>query len=382
MGYGQPVENFGAGADTLRMPHRARFIVAAVVASGASLLAMIAGCGKDKGPTAPTSAIRTYFMGFSGFPPRPDLASILTTIDTWSTRADAGLIVTEPPWDSLLAGKPADSLILRNQVGLAGYYRAKGLRVIVSVDPTNGLDRASDSAPLVAAGRSLTEPAIQQLFRAYVTAMDTLVHPDYLSVASETNLIRAAAPSALYGAVVATANGAASDVRAHDPAVKLMTTVQVETAWGKLAGPGGAYVGIATDRTDFPFEQALGLSSYPYLGGFTEPDSIPLDYYTRLVQGSPIPEMVIEGGWSSDSTASPTAWTVEKQRRYIARHARLLDQAHAIGWFQITFTDLDAAAIGLPPSAAPFTSLGLVDIDYNAKPALSVWDGVFARARR
>jgi hypothetical protein len=84
-------------------------------------------------------------MGFTGFPPRPSLALILQTIDLWSRRADAALILNEPPWDSLLAGRPAEALIRNNQLGLAQYYRAKNLRVIVSVDPTNGLDRASDS---------------------------------------------------------------------------------------------------------------------------------------------------------------------------------------------------------------------------------------------
>ena len=318
-------------------------------------------------------------MGFSSFPPKPTIPSILATIDLFASRADAALIVTEPPWDSLLAGRRADSLILNNQAGLASYFRGKGLRIIVSVDPMNGLDRASDSAALVAAGRSLAEPAIQTLFRAYVTAMDTLVHPDYLSVASETNLIRVAAPSSLYSALVQVANDAAADVRAHDATVKLFTTVQVETAWGRFGG--GPYVGIATDRADFPFAQTLGLSSYPYLGGFADPDSVPLDYYSRLVEGDPLPEMVIEGGWSSDSTVTG-AWNVQSQKRYITRHAAILDRAAAIAWFQITFTDLDLVALGLPPSAAPFASLGLVDIDLNPKPALTAWDAEFSRPRR
>jgi hypothetical protein len=295
------------------------------------------------------------------------------------------MIFTDPPWDSLLAGRPADSLILANQAGLAAYFRGKGLRVIVCLDPTNGLDRASDSAPLVAAGRSMTEPAIQALFRAYAVVMDTLIHPDYLSVAQETNLIRAAAPTALYNAVVAVANGAAADVRAVDANVKLFTTVQVETAWGRFGGTG--YVGIAADRADFSFNQVLGLSSYPYLGGFTHPDSIPIDYYSRLVEGNPIPQMVIEGGWSSDSTArwipytDPPILNSAVQARYITRHAAILDRADAIGWFQITFADLDHVSLGLPASAAPFTSLGLVDVDLNPKPALSAWDAQHARPR-
>ena len=341
---------------------------------------LLAGCGGDsKNPTKPAGPTRSYFMGFSSFPPRASIASIVATIDAFAPHSDAALIVTEPPWDSLLAGKAPDSLIRNNQVGLANYFRSKGLtRIVVSVDPTNGLDRSADSAPLVAAGRSLTEPAIQALFRAYVVAMDTLIHPQYLSVASETNLIRAAAPTALYDAVRQAANDAYTDIRAHDATVKIFTTVQVETAWGRLGG-NGPYVGILQDRIDFGFAQVIGLSSYPYLAGFTDPDSLPPDYYSRIASGTGLPEMVIEGGWSSDSTTSPN-WTVLKQRRYIAREATLLDQAGAIGWFQITFTDLDLASLGFPPSAAPFASLGLVDVDLNPKPALSSWDAARNRA--
>jgi hypothetical protein len=339
----------------------------------------LASCSDDKAPTSPALEARTYRMGFSAIPSRPDLALLLQTIDLWSQRADAALILTEPPWDSLLAGKAPDSLVRNNQLGLVDYYRGKGLRVIMSIDPTNGLDRSADSAPLVAAGRSLTEPAIQALFRAYVTAMDTLVHPDYVSLASETNLVRAAAPAALYQALVQTANDAAADIRAHDTAVSLFATVQVEVARGRLSSPAGPYEGIDRDRADFPFIEALGLSSYPYLGGFADPDSLPDDYYTRLTQGSPIPVMVIEGGWSSETVALPS--TPEMQRRYILRHEEILDRAAAVAWFQITFTDLDVAAFGVP-GLAPFAHLGLVDVDLNPKPALSAWDAAFARPRR
>jgi len=318
-------------------------------------------------------------MGFSSIPPRPDVALLISTIDAWAPHADMALILSEPPWDSLLAGRPPDALIRANQLGLANYFRAKHLRVVVSIDPTNGLDRSADSAPLVAAGRSLTEPAIQQMFRSYAVAMDTLIHPDYLGIGSETNLVRLTAPTALYAAEVRAANDAATDIHAVDPAAKLFTTVQCEVAWGMLGGSGTGYVGIAQDRADFPFDAMLGLSSYPYLGGFANPEDVPLDYYSRLVAGAPLPEMVIEGGWTSQSLGQ-IASSPDKQRRYIVRQEQLLDQAQAIGVFQITFTDLDLAAWpGTPSNLALFAYNGLVDANLAAKPALAAWDHTFAR---
>ena len=353
-----------------------------VLVAGAALLlaAALGGCSGDHPITAPTAAARTYRMGFSPFPPRPDLNLALVMINVWSARADLALLLTEPPWDSLLAGRSPDSLVRNNQLGFANYFRARGERVVVSVDPTNGLDRSAESAALVAAGRSLSEPAVQALYRDYVTAMDTIIHPDYLGVASETNLIRAIAPASVYNAVVAAAGLAATSVAAHDSSAKLYTTVQVETAWGRPAGP---YVGIAQDLADFSFDRALGLSSYPYLGGFADPDSVPLDYYSRLQSGNAVqlPMLVIEGGWPSDTVGVKS--TPAMQARYITRHAKIQDQAGTVAWFQITFTDLDEAAYGFPPGQlTPFSHLGLVDVNLLPKPALAAWDAVFERPRR
>lgn len=341
--------------------------------------ALLAGCSdSDAKPNTPAPAPRTYRMGFSGIPPRPDIAQAVAAIQMWVPRADQALILNEPPWDSLLAGVPADTLIRRDQLQLASYYRARGLRIVLSIDPTNGLNRASDSEPLVAAGRSLAEPEIRRLYRDYVLAADTLIRPDAVSVASETNLIRVAAPPDLYTAVIQNAAEAAAAIRAVDPDVAIFTTVQVETAWGRLGGVG-AYEGIAQDRADFPFIQMLGLSSYPYLAGFAEPESIPVDYYARLVESAPLPVMVIEGGWSSASFDTTIVSSPEEQRRYVVRHAEILDRAGALGVFQLTFTDLDPAFFP-PGTILPFfASLGLVDVDLNPKPALAAWDVVFAR---
>ncbi len=339
-----------------------------------------AGCGGDD-PARPRTATRSYRMGFSGVPPRPDFDQAIAAIQMWVPRADAALILNEPPWDSLLAGVPPDTLVRRDPLPIARYYRQNGLMLVASIDPTNGLNRAEDAAALVAAGRSLAEPEIRELYRRYVVALDTLVRPEHLSVASETNLIRAAAPPALYAALVQNAAEAAAAVRAVDANVRLFTTVQVETAWGRLGG-NGTYQGILQDRADFPFIQSLGLSSYPYLGGFAEPEQIPIDYYLRLTQGFPLqPAMVIEGGWHSE-TVDTLASSAAEQRRYLVRHAALLDAASAAAWFQITFTDLDPAFFP-PGTILPlFATLGLVTADLAPKPALSAWDSVFAFRRR
>jgi hypothetical protein len=355
-----------------RLPCASLAFVAAACA-----IAALTSCSKHStAPPAPLPA-RPFVMGFSGVPPRADFDLLLATIQLWVPRADGAIMSDELPWDSLLAGVRPDSFVMRNQLPLANYYRTRGLKLVVMVDPANGLNRAGEANALVAAGRSITEPAIQQLYRRYAVAIDTLLRPDELGLALETNLIRAIAPTAIYSAVRQMTNDAAGDIRAYDATVPFMVSVQVETAWGRLVG-GGGYAGVAQDLVDFPFTQVLGLSSYPYLAGFADPDSLPDDYYARIVSGTSLPVIVTEGGWSS-TTVSSTVTSPAMQRRYIIREAQLLDHTHALGWFQLTFTDLDLAT--WPAGIEPFAYNGLVDIDLHPKPALAPWDSVFTRPR-
>lgn len=345
-----------------------------------SLLSILAVAGMlaCDGATGLRTVGRTYRMGFSAIPPRADQTLLLQSLALWTSRADAAIIHTAPPWAALLAGVSAPDAVDSNALGLANYYRAKGLRVVVTVDVTDGLDRSREAPELVAAGRSITDTSVQRLYREYVVALDTIVHPDLLGLAAETNLIRIAAPDSVYATVVTMANAAASRVHALGGAPPLYVSVQVETAWGRLQG--GGYVGVERDFRDFPFIDALGLSSYPYLGGFATPESLPLDYYTRLRGGRTIPELVVEGGWTSVSLGTITS-SPAMQARYLARQAALLDSARAIALFQLTFTDLDLSAVTLPPgSILPlFAHLGVVDSALGPKPALAAWDSLFAR---
>jgi len=158
-----------------------------------------------------------------------------------------------------------------------------------------------------------------------------------------------------------------------------MISIQVETAWGVLLG-NGPYQGIDTDYADFPFAQLLGLSSYPYFS-YAQPADIPVDYYSRLLTGRSIPAMVTEGGWTSASVSTVSS-SPEMQRRYIERHAQLLDSVAARAVVQTLYADLDLSSFPPPiPANLPlFISIGLADSDLMAKPALAAWDALFARS--
>jgi hypothetical protein len=332
-----------------------------------------------------SAGTRSYLMGFSVVPPRPDIKVAVKSLEIWSRRADAAIMHRDVRWALLLAGTSPEDALRKDGVDLEHYYRSKHLKLVVTIDVTNGLARESEAPALVAAHRSIADPAVQRLYRNYVRALVEMLHPDYLGLAAETNLIRQIAPRPVYDAVVRMTNDAASDIRRSQSAsaLPLYISVQVETAWGKLVQQS-AYVGIDQDLRDFPFVNVLGLSSYPYLSGFKDPDQIPLDYYKRVRGSRVLPLMVVEGGWPSASARGMFSSSPEMQTRYIARQTQLLDEANAIAVFQLSFTDLDLGSFPKPvPAILPlFATLGLVDANLKPKPALATWDTIFARQFR
>jgi hypothetical protein len=350
--------------------------------SGCLAVALTACPRAASEPKVSSGAPRSYMMGFSVVPPKPDIEIAVRSMEIWTKRADAAIMHLDVPWALLLAGSSPEEALRRDGVDLEHYYRSKHLKLVVTIDVTNGLAREREAPPLVAAHRSITEPTVQRLYRNYVRSLVTTLHPDYLGLAAETNLIRAIAPRPVYDAVVRMTNDAAADIRRQrsPSALPLYVSVQVETAWGKLGKQAG-FVGIDQDMRDFPFMNVIGLSSYPYLGGFKDPGQIPLDYYTRVRGSRSLPLLVVEGGWPSASARGVFSSSREMQARYVARQSELLDEAKAIGVFQLSFTDLDLGSFPKPvPVILPlFATLGLVDSDLKQKPALAIWDKVYAR---
>ena len=339
-----------------------------------AFIGLTLACKKHNTSTATT---RTYRMGFATSAPQPNITEIIQSLNMWPSHADAAIISAEPPWDSLLNGEDPATYVTNNYVYLTSVYRKANLKLWIYIDPENGLARQKDSDPLVARGKSIAQQDIQQLYERFVVAVDSILHPDHLGLALETNLVRIAAPDSIYQGVKQAANTAAAQLKAMDPKTPLSVSVQAEVAWGRIGG-STAYVGIATDYTDFPFIQELGISSYPYLG-FTNPADIPLNYYAQLTTGHSTPIFVSEGGWTSANIpAFSIQSTPAQQQAYIRRQGQLLKEANAIGLFQLTFTDLSLDAWPATDAAGliPFAFLGMVDSNFTPKPALTTWDSL------
>jgi hypothetical protein len=342
------------------------------------LLLLAVAC--DSGDPTPPADSRAFRMGFSNFPPRLDQAVAIQALQAWATRADIAIVHEELPWTGLLAGTPPDTILAHEKDDLIGFYRSRNLALVFVADADDGLARDREAPQLRALGRSIAEPEVQARYREYIRAFVRRYHPEYVGLAAETNLIRYAAPPTLYHGVVQVANAAHADLAALDHPPKIFVSVQVEVAWGKMIGQ--SYQGVEQDFADFPGLDLLGLSSYPYFA-WVDPDDVPADYYARILHGRALPAMVVEGGWASQPAGTFTT-TPEKQARYLAKQARLLGAVRALGLLQLTPTDLDLTAFpaDLTESIRPFASLGVFDVNLAPKPALRVWDSLFALPRR
>jgi len=343
------------------------------------LALLLAGCGgstRDEEPSAAATP-RTFRLGFSPTPPILTVESVLEGIDRFEERAELAVFHEELPWTDLLAGQTPTQILTRDKVALVDHLRSRGLDVVFVLDLTDGLSRSEEAPRLRALGRSLAEPAVQQVARDYALAVDAMLQPAMLGLAAETNLIRIAAPQPVYDAVVTTANAMAQDLRAANTTATLFFTVQVETAWGLL--PTGPFVGIDDDLADFPFADALGLSSYPYFA-FDTPEEIPADYYARVLEHTALPAFVSEGGWTSASVGTSVS-SPDLQARYVDVQEELLDSIDAIAWLHLLFADPDLATWPqpIPPTLPLFTNIGFCSSTFAPKPALAGWDRLFAR---
>lgn len=342
----------------------------------ACFLTALAACGGSDRASEPPPP-RTWSLGFSPTPPVLTVQSVLQGIDTWSQRSEFAIVHEELPWTDLLAGTAPEQILENEKTELVAYMRARGQRLVFVLDLTDGLSRAEEAPQLRALGRSLSEPAVQQVARDYALAVAAVLQPDYLGLAAETNLIRAAAPASLYAAVVTTANLMAADLDAANATAVQFHSVQVETAWGLFTAT--PFEGIEQDLADFPFAEAIGLSSYPYFV-FDDPNDIPDDYYSRVIEPTALPAFVAEGGWSSTSVGVGQG-SLEKQARYVARQAQLLDSIGALMWLHLLFADPELATWPqpIPPNLPLFVNIGFTNSDFSPKPALAEWDELFAR---
>ncbi len=344
-------------------------------------LLLLIGCSSG-GPTPPTvnppaaGPPRSFRMGWAMGAPRPDLELILALADSMAQVSEIAIIQQSVPWTELLAGAPMDSLV-QDRGNIADFLRAKGLQIIFLVDPLDGLDRRKEPPELVDLGRSLLEPPIRAMHEEWVRRIAQTIQPEYFGLASEINTLAARGDQTLYTTIRDMVNGLAPEIRQRSPGSKVFVSFQVDEANGAF---GPEPVDNFTLIDDFDID-VLGLSSYPVFV-FDDPAQIPDNWFQTFDQATDLPLLLVEGGWSSTPTARGSG-SPEQQAAFVARFETLLDGVNAEAFVMLTFTDLDIAALGLPPdraiTLANFAHMGILDTDLRRKPAYAEWERIFQR---
>ena len=133
-------------AESRRMTQPPKKTMAALIKKGLSVFfVLLAGaailpiaCSKHSQTPAVTT--RSFRMGFMSSAPRPDIQLYLESLALWTQHADATIISTELPWDSLLNGENPVTYVVDNYVELVNYCRSTNMKLWVYLDPANGLN--------------------------------------------------------------------------------------------------------------------------------------------------------------------------------------------------------------------------------------------------
>ncbi len=369
-------------------------------AAAAVLVAAFAGCDRREATTAGNpsatarivvpgiatdaahTASRTYGMGFFMQSSVPTVAAILDTVPKMARVSDYMMIQREVPWTKIAAGKPFETILEEDYTGIVKLLRGHGLKIVLLVDPLDGLNRKSESIEALKNGRTLKDPATRAIHEAWVRALVASVKPDYIGLASEINTLGAHGDAALYQEIRAMCNRLAPEIRQLSPTTKVFVSFQVDDAWQVPPWPKSEVDQFAMSR-DFDVD-VVGLSSYPGFS-FVSPADIPIDYYRRFQEASGKPLLMAEGGWGSAGGPNNSP---ANQAAYYHRMLDLLDGVQAELAILLLYQDLNLAdpAWGLPPERAAilqhFTTMGIVDVSGAVKPVFAVWSERFQRPLR
>jgi hypothetical protein len=341
-------------------------------------------------PTAGPSVFdagRTVY-GFFPSPPEMTTESLLDLLTTIGRHGDVVLIQRAVPWSDFIDGPDGTSQDIIDEQNLVTVAGREGLEPIFVIDPLNGLDRRQ-FAPLPSEleGSDFSTPALRRAYLNYAVRVARTFHPQYLGLASEINTYADAHPDDFPNFVDLYKQTYAA-VKTESPDTQVFVTFQ----WEDLNNLGLMSEGKPAYQTNWDevevFEPELdvwAISSYPFVV-FDSASQIPADYYVPLLDRTDKPLAVAEGGWPSQDVP-PFHGTTDDQIGYLQAIDNQLG-GHLTFWIYLVVQDfnvesyrpfLESQGIGAQVDTLGwFQSVGLRTYDGQPKPALSVWDSIWA----
>lgn len=362
------------------------------VAACAGLLLIIAtGCGnhpKDISVLPPITAdSRPFLMGFTRWPPDLSEASVEIADRFIEQHADLAVVhlLGGIPWPEAFEG-----LAYPKDVNTQLSYRPpSGTKLYVSVTPLN-MDRSGiapywgerDNMPLPPAWRDarLDSPQVKKAYGEFLMHIVDEMHPDYLNIGVEANLLITKNPSA-WPAYVELHKYCYKLLKEKYPDLPVFVSIEVLHLNG-LADKADKETQYRLVKDLMAYSDLFGMSVYPYMS-YQVPRPMPAGFLDFARQfGRPI--AVAESGYTSENVwifVLPLFGSEDLQTDFVSKLLSVAVRDRYLFVVNFATTDFEKLVKKLPymigNMAKIWQNTGLQDSHLRPKKALSIWDSYF-----
>lgn len=349
------------------------------------LLAVALGCGDGGGGDSGTT--RTFRMGFS---PWLCDATVEAQNWTWAKLNAEGDIVSNHleegvPWQAMFDGQDFSGSYLA-ELQYRKDHLAPGKKCLVQINPLNtarnglALNRGATPAEPLAApwtGYALNSSQVKTAYLNYSRKMVEFMHPDYLLIGVEVNLLIRNNPG-LWAAYVELQGHVYTGLKALYPDLPVAVSVFCVPYFPEFSGGDSLPAQVAGLSDLTPFVDFVAFSAHPSMSALLA-ESFPDDYFDRLFALTSKPVAISESSYPAQGwSIPPLTWngSPEKQDAFLEKMLEASRKAKArfVIWFAIR--DYDAlwnTVLGQSQDALVWRDTGLYDEAGADRPAILRW---------
>lgn len=364
------------------------------LAAALALIAMLHGCGGGSSSSnvaiepepVPTPTTRPFLMGFTPWPSDLTPAGIKLAGDFAHAHGDiiSIMLIGGLPWPEAAAGLPYSSDVENT----LSYQPPAGKKLFLSISPLNanrdGLapywgDKDNQPLPDEWRDATLDSPQVKQAFLAFVLHAVERMHPDYLAIAIEANVLLSKSP-AKWTQLKTLYRETYQAVKQRYPLLPVCFTTEVMhylkfNSEALNSDQEGEVADLLHDSDLF------AMSVYPYLS-HDVPRPLPGDFFD-FAHRSGKPIAVSESGFiSRDVYLKAFDLTLfgseNEQAHFVATMLSTAARDNYTFVVQFATTDFEKLSDSLPPPMDDVSRIwaytGMQTSDGHAKPALAIWD--------
>ncbi|HRK97929.1 MAG TPA: hypothetical protein PLE43_05545 [Alphaproteobacteria bacterium] len=335
---------------------------------------------------SPIQNTRSFYMGFSNWPPDFDMSAIAKSLQLTNENSDMRLVHMDGgvPWVEMGGNQSLPKRI----VSWWDYIRneSKGKKIFVTINPLNferdGLalyaNEKDDDQPLPDDWKnlSLDSDKVKTAYLSYAEEIISYWNPDYLAIGVEVN-ISVSKNLKTWREYLALHKFIYTKLKERHPQLPVFATVQMEHFNGLNEDAKGKEdiqkreVGELMKYSDI-----AALSMYPYASEEIKFNS----HYLDGIRTYKKPMAISETGWPSKNFKVfffPIKGSPQAQYNYLKTLLTIANRDHflfVINWTNVDYNKmLDQLPWLMKEIAKSWVYNGLWNKDFEEKPALDVW---------